>query len=134
MLEREWEKFRGGPAGKSAEEVRVSIYGRGHLYLNAKAYQVLGRPKAVAIYYNREQDAIALEPANPRSVESFQITRQSTGWLIRATSFCRHYKIRIETTERFLRPDLTNEGQLILNLRETVNVGGIKKNRIGRSQ
>jgi len=38
-----------------------------------------------------------------------------------------------ETDEKgaleLLRPDLTNEGQLILNLRETVTVGGIDRTK-----
>jgi hypothetical protein len=126
-LERKFEKFHGGPANKTGTEPRVTINRMGLIYLNAKAYQVLGRPKAVALYYNREDDAIAVEPGYPRFVENFQIIQKQIGWAIHASTFCRHYNIRVPSTERFLRPELTNEGQLILNLRETVTVGGIVK-------
>lgn len=129
-LDRKWEKFRGGPAGKpSAGAVRITINRKGLIYLNAKAYQVLGRPKAVAIYYSREDDAIALETAYERFVEHFLVIKKQNGWAIHASTFCRHHKIRIPNTERFIRPDLTTEGQLILNLKETVTVGGIDRKK-----
>ena len=127
-LERKWEKFRGGPAGApngANDAARVTINRLGLIYLNARAYAEFGSPKAVAIYYCREDDAIALEPAHARFSENFLVVKKQNGWAIHASTFCRHNKIRIPTTERFIRPDITNEGQLILNLRETVIVGGI---------
>ncbi|MBA2335826.1 MAG: hypothetical protein M3449_11135 [Acidobacteriota bacterium] len=126
-LEKKWEKFKGGPLAKRGQEVRVTLNRKGLIYMNAKMYQCLGRPKAVALYYSREDDAIAVEPAYPRFVENFQVVKKQMGWAVHASTFCRHHKIRIPNTERFIRPDLTNEGQLILNLRETVTVGGIVK-------
>ena len=45
----------------------------------------------------------------------------------RLEHLCRHYGISVPNTERFLRPDITSDGILILNLRETVTVGGIKR-------
>ena len=131
-LEKQWEKFRGGPARAAhGEEPRVTINCKGLIYFNAKAYMAFGSPKAVAIYYNREDDAIALEPAYPRFSENFQVVKKQTGYAIHASTFCRHYQIRVPNTERFLRPDLTNEGQMILNLRQTVTVGGVDKNKSG---
>lgn len=127
-LEKKWEKFRGGPAARlgKALEPRVTINSRGLIYMNGWAYKAFGSPKAVALYYSREDDAIALEPAYPRFDENFIVVKKQMGWAVHASTFCRHNKISVPTTERFLRPDLTNEGQLILNLRETVRVGKVK--------
>ena len=131
VLDRKWEKFRGGPAtaGGGSPEMRVTINRKGLIYMNRTAYQAFGSPKAVALYYNREDDAIALEPAYPRFDENFQLVKKQTGWAIHASPFCRHNAIQIPTTERFIRPDITNEGQMILDLRQTVTVGGIKKSK-----
>jgi len=127
-LDRKWEKFKGGPAVNKAEQsIRVTINRKGLIYLSSKMYQALGNPKAVALYYSREDDAIAVESAYPRFVENFQVVKKQGGWAVHASTFCRHYNIRVPNTERFLRPDITNEGQLILNLKETVTVGGIVK-------
>jgi hypothetical protein len=133
-LDKEWEKFRGGPANRSSEQVRVTINRRGMIYLNTRAYEAFGRPKAVAIYFNREADAIALEPAYERFKENFQVVKKQMGWAVHASTFTRHHKIRVPDTQRFIRPDLTNEGQLILNLRETVTAGGMEREKKGRSE
>lgn len=89
----------------------------------------LARPKAVALYYSREDDSIAIEPAYERFIQNFAVIKRGSGWFIHASTFCRHYNTRIPNTTRFIRPDLTNEGQLILNLRETVTVGGIVRRK-----
>ncbi|MBX3292294.1 MAG: hypothetical protein KF881_05295 [Acidobacteria bacterium] len=126
-LERGWEKFRGGPADRTKYEnvVRVTINRKGMIYMNSKMYQLFGKPKAVALFYNREEDAIAIRPAYERFIEHFEVVKKQAGWAIHAASFCRHYRIRVPTTERFLRPDIDNDGNMILHLRETINVGGL---------
>ena len=126
-LDREWEKFRGGPTAANAERIRVTLNREGLIYMNAKAYAAFGRPKAVAIYYNREQDAIALEPAYPRFEENFQVVNRQNGWIVHASPFCVHNRLRIDGTERFIRPEITQEGHMILNLRETVSVMRINR-------
>lgn len=131
MLERNYEKFLGGPATRLGQlaDPRVTINRKGLIYLNRKAYETFGSPKAVALYYNREDDTIAIEPAYPRFTENFPVIPKQEGHAIHAASFCRHFGISVPNTERFIRPDLNKEGALILNLRETVTVGGIKRRR-----
>lgn len=127
-LDRKWEKFQGGPAQpKGTQEERVTINWKGMIYLSAKTYEVFGRPKAVALYYSREDDSIAVQPTYERFAQHFQVIKKQSGWAVLASTFCRHFGIRIPNTERFLRPDLDKEGNLILNLRETVTVGGIER-------
>lgn len=131
-LDRQWEKFEGGPAAAltGRREVRVTINRRGLIYLNQTAYEMFGKPKAVALYYNREADSIAVQRAYERFAENFQLVKKQNGWVIHASTFCRHFKIRVPNTERFRRPDLDKEGNLILNLRETVTVGGIDRRKV----
>jgi len=131
MLEKNFEKFHGGPATRLGQlaDPRVTINRKGLIYLNRKAYEALGSPKAVALYYSREDDSIALEPAFPRFAENFPVISKQEGHAIHAASFCRHYGISVPKTERFLHPNLTAEGQLILALRETVTVGGINRRK-----
>jgi hypothetical protein len=127
-LERQFEKFTGGPAGRpDSAKFRITINKRGTLYLSARAYEAIGRPKAVALYYNREDDCIAVEPAYPRFIQNFPVTKAQMGWVIYAAAFCRHYRIGIPDTEVFNRPEVNNEGILLLNLRDTTRVGGRPK-------
>ncbi len=122
-----WEKFRGGPLSGAAQMPRVTLNRKGLIYMNSQMYSALGRPKAVALYYSHEDEAIAVQPAYGRVSEHFQVMKRQTGWAIHASTFCRHYKIRVPNTERFIKPDLDNDGVLVLFLRETVMVGGIEK-------
>ena len=106
----------------------MTLNSRGQIYLNGMAYEKFGKPRAVALYYSREDDSIALEPSFERSDESFPLVKKQNGWVIHASSFCRHHRIRVPTTERFLRPGIGNEGHLFLSLRETISVGGTGSN------
>ena len=78
-LGRSWEKFNGGPANKSSEAVRVTINKRGMIYMNRRAFEAFGRPKAVALYYSREEDSIALESAYERFKENFPVVKKQMG-------------------------------------------------------
>ena len=115
-LERKWEKFCGGPARSAADELHISINQRSRIYMNDRLYQAFGQPKAVAIYYSRDDDAIALEPAYARFIQNFPVVKSMYGWTVHASSFCRHFRINIPSTQRFIRPEITNEGELILFL------------------
>jgi hypothetical protein len=54
------------------------------------------------------------------------------GFRINASPFCKHFGIRIDTTERFIHPDI-RDGKLLLKLYETVTIQQPKaKNEIPR--
>ena len=50
------------PTGAYTERVHVTIKSGGAIFLNQKAHKMMGRPKAVYLYYNRPKDMIILEP------------------------------------------------------------------------
>ena len=123
-LERKWEKFDGGPASAPGRGgARVTINRNGLIYMNDRAYETFGRPEAVELYYCREDDAIALEPARARTDRNFIVRKKQGGWAVHASTFCRHYRIHVATTEQFLRPERTADGHMILSLRGTITVG-----------
>lgn len=107
----------------------MTIRHRGDIYLNKFAWNVLGKPKAVALYYNRERDEIAIEPADPRRRENFPVRERLAGYRIVAGNFCQHFRIRRDhaKTERFVNPDIDKEGILHLDLRNTVTIEMRKK-------
>lgn len=106
----------------------MTINHKGLIYMNALAHEAMGKPPAVALYFSRAEDAIAIEPAgNPHSTDVFEVVPKQNGFAIHASTFCRHYKIRVKSTERFVRPQIGKAGTMILRMRETVTVGGIGK-------
>ena len=44
--------------------------------------------------------------------------------MIHASPFCRHFGIKLSTTERFVEAEIDNDGILHLDLRKTVTVSG----------
>ncbi len=129
-LDTKWEKFAGGPAvTKSISVARVTINRKGLIYLSDKMYTAFGRPKTVALFYNREDGRIAVQRVHDRLELHFKFIKLGTGWGVRAATFCRHYNIRIPNTEQFTRPEIDPDGHLILNLRQTTTVGGITRTK-----
>lgn len=129
-MEREFEKFRGGPTQDPAQRIHVTINKDNVIGLNRNCYHLLGKPPAVYLYFSRGKDVIAIEPTpNARSSEAFPVkVRNLADWRINAAPFCKHFGIRIDSTERFISPDI-RDGKLILKLSETVTVRQNRRKR-----
>jgi hypothetical protein len=129
-LERNWLKFAGGPTDTPSSHIRVTINHKGQIHLSRTAHAVFGRPKAVSLYYEPDLQSIGVEPAEPRRVESFPLIPKTFGaYYIPAAPFCRHHRINITGTEAFIRPDVRDDGVMILDLRQTSRVGGWSSRR-----
>ncbi len=118
-LDREWEKFKGGPTIASRDRMHVTLGKKGLLYMNTNTHRIMGRPAAVYLFFNRAKDTIGIQPASPRMPEAFPIVEKREGYAINAAPFCRHYGINIDKTERFIHPDLDGNGVLQLDLSST---------------
>lgn len=127
-LERDFEKYVGGPNQSVSDRVHITLSRNGQLYLNQTAHNLLGRPQSVIFHYSREKDVIAVEPSNPRLAVSFPVWQKRVGWRINASPVCNHFNIRPSATERFVSPVFGADGILRLSLRDTVTV------RAGRSK
>lgn len=129
MLDIKFEKFLGGPSHRMdlKNKLRATINRRGMIYFNEKLFAELGSPPAVALYFNREDGQIAVQAAFERSGDAFPVQKHQAGWVVRASTFCRHYRIRVPITQEFLRPIIGPGKTLVLDLRETITVGGIAR-------
>lgn len=75
-IEREFEKYRGGPTEDPKVRVHVSLNQNGRMIMNRKAYEMIGKPPAVNLYYSRVADTIAVEPVSNRQIaESLPVLR-----------------------------------------------------------
>ena len=130
MQDRDFEKFTGGPTQSPSDRLHVTINKENVIGLNGNCYRLLGKPHSVFLYFSRNKDTIAVEPAEVQhSSIAFPVKEKSTvGWRINASPFCKHFGIRLDTTERFVSPDIRN-GTLYLNLRQTVTVRQIRRKK-----
>ena len=124
ILDRQCEKFMGGPTKPYRERVHVTIKSSGAIFLNQKAHKMMGRPLAVYLYYNRPKDMIVLEPTQLLTSNVAFLLRDAnhSARLIYSSPFCKHFGIKISGTLRFLSPSVDAVGRMYLKISETVNV------------
>lgn len=129
-MERKFEKFVGGPTQSTHDRIYISLNKANLITMNNNCYRMLRKPAAVNLYYSRVDDIIAIEPLdNLRSPSTFPVKpKSSSGWCIHASPFCKHFNIRLTTTERFITPAFV-DGALHLKLSETVTVRHHKRDK-----
>jgi len=124
QLDRQCEKYLGGPTVAYAERTHATISHDGKIFLNQKVHAMMGRPAAVYLYYNRQTDTIILEPT-PSVTSNTSFTFRDGGHgarVIYANPFCKHFGITTTGTQRFIAPETDAIGRLYLKLSETVTV------------
>lgn len=128
MLERDFEKFMSGPQVAPGERMHVTLRTKGDIFLNANTYRMLGRPDEVMLFYSRDRDTIAIAPAQGRHRrENFPVKQYQTGYRIGSSPLIRHYGLRVKQTQRFSAPEINENGYLLLDLRNTINVPTSKR-------
>jgi hypothetical protein len=129
-ITRDFEQFQGGPTKASSAALHVTIHRTGRIFFNAFTHRKMGSPQSVYLYFSREKDIIILEPSNPRLPKSFPVMPHLAGGVrVHAAPFCHHFGIRIDTTEKFIRPDIDEKCRLILRLSDTVTVTRPRKKK-----
>jgi len=75
---------------------------------------------------NREKDMIIIEPTQAVTAQAAFSVNSSPppikGRYVYANPFCKHFNIRVTTTQKFIDPTIDAAGRLYLKLRETISV------------
>ena len=130
IMDRKFEKFLGGPVQPTQERIYVSINPSNLITLNKRCYELLGKPAAAHLHFSRADDVIAVQPVSSSRIPTAFPFKQSPGGgrRIFAASFCQHFNIKTDTTERFVDPEIS-DGVLYLKLSQTVTVRNSKRRR-----
>lgn len=129
-MDSSYETFLGGSTKPAQDRISVTINWQKVISLNANCYRLLGKPEAVKLAFSRDLQTIAVTPCSPRINEAFPVLPKSTsGRRINAAPFCRHFRIDIDSTLRFLDPYLSQDGTLHLELRKVVSVAQVRRKR-----
>jgi hypothetical protein len=128
-MDREYEKYLGGPTPPRGKSLRVTINRLNVITFNRNVYALMGKPEAVELYFNRGLDTIVLKPASPRLHTSFPVREQfKSEKRVNAAPFCRHFGIVIDSSLRFVDPQVSPNG-LELNLSHVVSVAKRRKTK-----
>ena len=125
----DWEKFLGGPVRPPQQTAHITISKTGMIKLNAYAHRLLNKAEAVQLFFNKREQKIGVKEASPRLFEAFPVKgRPALGStrLVYASSFVKHYGIKITATHKFNRPDQAQDGMIILNLNDTTVISRTK--------
>jgi hypothetical protein len=119
------QEFKGSPNRVKLEEPRVTLDKRGVLYLNKLAFEALGSPAAVKLFFEENELVIALKPSDVRHKNAFTVKLHNPGTTrrINIQPFCKHHKIRVENTALFNDIEIDDKGTMLLWLKNTTNTG-----------
>lgn len=98
---------------------------RGVIYLNLKAWDALGRPRAVEMMFDKGRAVIGLRPADPLLPAAFPVKdkKGTSSKVISASAFCTHFLIRMMRTALFRHVEVDEEGVMSLHLDAIAAVG-----------
>jgi hypothetical protein len=114
-----WTKFPGRPHGRFRRDgVRVTMDPRGVIYMNEKAWDVLGRPEAVEMMFDKTRRTIGLAPSDPDVPEAFPVKpkKGTRGRIVSASAFCTHFLIKVMRTALFNEVEVDADGVMSLSL------------------
>lgn len=77
----------------------LSVQRRGNASLNKAAYEALGQPKSVDLFFDEGRKALALKPTHEESVESYPVrpvSSKASTYLISLTALLRYYNIPVQ--------------------------------------
>lgn len=104
-------------AAPSGKEPWVTMQRRGNFSLNAKAVELLGKPEAVELLYNRDEKLVGFRSATLGAPRAYPLRRQgeSGACMIAGRAFTQNYKIATAEARRF-KPEI-KEGAIIIDLK-----------------
>jgi hypothetical protein len=104
----------------------VTIQRKGPFSFNRAAYELLGKPEAVELLYDREQERVGFRPTSPERPQAFPMRpmgKNSATFMVAGQAFSRHYGLDTSIARRY--PVRLEDDILVLDLRgDSVEVTG----------
>ena len=115
----DWEEFDGGEYREQKLRMRVTLNASFNLYFGVNAFQVLGRPEAVKLFFDAADSRIGVKavPPGPKTFRLVRATGEGDYFNARAYTFCKHYGIKPEATIEFQNVEISADGFMVLDLK-----------------
>lgn len=113
---RKWVEFGASPPPRNGKRLYVSVNANGIIAMNRLAFEKLGSPEAVRMFFDIDSLSIGLKPCELTAANAFPIAQRGNGTrIIWAKRFMKANQIFMSRTFRFLTPEI-DEGFLALDL------------------
>ena len=98
----------------------VTLQASGGISMNDKAFEALGRPSHVVLYYDKKESKIGLKGSDGSEQYAFPLRDSGSGtaWSTSVKSFFMYYTIDQQETRRFKVVKDRESGLLVIDLKE----------------
>ncbi len=123
-MKREWETCNYDTKRARWSGYHVTMTPRGEIYMNANTLKAMDANERFVLLYDRMNKTIGVRPVNSLEPNSQGSSPKGSrgGRFVRAYRLLQQFNISIEHTVRFLKPEIDEEGILLLDLRLTTNI------------
>ena len=99
----------------------VTMTPRGEIYMNANTLKAMDADEKFVLLYDRASNTIGIKVANALTpnAQGSSPKRKNGGRFVRAYRLLQQFGISVDRTIRFLKPEIDEDGVLILDLRNT---------------
>ena len=126
VMRTKWESFGGKQYRHTASvEPRVTLGVKGVFYMNGKAFEVLGSPRAVELFIDPNGRMIGMREVCHTRKNAFEVKMHGTAGSYRrisASAFLHHFRIKPRGTLLFSDVDLDIDGMMVLDLNSALNI------------
>jgi hypothetical protein len=119
---RRWQEYQFVRTGFDENRIHVTVNSKGNIYLSRRALEELNSPEAVVLLFDPGSKTIGIRRAavDRRNAHRLKVKDvRGRGKTVYAAEFLRHYGVRVKDTLVFEKPELDEDGILVLNLSET---------------
>jgi hypothetical protein len=117
-----WTRFEGSSIAARRRQIRVVLGDKKDFNLNGAAFEALGEPEAVEMYFDEMLKRIGMKKCDPTLPYAFHLVRKTrTGFhRISAATFCNRFSIRAHTRVAFEGSYVDLDGILVLDLKKAI--------------
>lgn len=119
IMKRHWEECPRGEKPSRWEANYITMNPKGEIVLSRFTHQAAGAPESYLLLYDRLNNTIGLNPAGRSTRNAYPAGRRGKhgGRLINAWRLLQEFRITLNETIRFTKPELDEDGVLLLDLR-----------------
>lgn len=117
-----WTKFEGTSIAARRRQIRVTLGTKKDFHFNPCAFEALGEPEAVEMYFDEGLKRIGFKKCDPSLPNAFHMVKKtrSSFRAISAATFCNRFGIRAHTRVIFEGAYVNPDGLLVIDLKKTV--------------
>ena len=120
-----WKEFKGKPNRMRLDEPRVTLNKKGIFLLNKAAFEALGEPSVVKLFFDQRSNAVGIAKTEPIYENAFPVKPKDkySNRVICASPACRDFGVRVDRTIAFNGIEIGHDGIMSLEFDKSTVIG-----------